>query len=287
MGGRRRCKAASRLPFRVKNRGRHSPSHSSSQGEYPFSMCGRYTHLYTWKQLHRLLSLVSPEVLLHDAFNVAPTQDGPIVVYDEEVDGLALRSMRWGLVPSWAKDVSVGNSLINARAEGIEAKPSFRAAFKRRRCVIPMSGFYEWQKVEGSKAKQPYYIVPAAGAPTAASNSNGSMWLAAGLWESWHDPSLPKDAPSLQSFSVITTAANAAMAPVHDRMPVFLDPEQARQWASAKDGTEVASLLGPCPPNWLAFRRVSTLVNSPRNNSPQCIQESSPQDFRSIFDQRG
>lgn len=259
-----------------------------SDGSYDPRMCGRYTHLFTWQQLHRLLSLTSAEVTLTNAYNVAPTQHQPVVMHDEAQGGLALRSMRWGLVPSWAKDIAIGNSLLNARSEGIESKPSFRAAFKRRRCIVPMSGFYEWQKVEGSRTKQPYYIFPAPNAPTAPSDDvSGAMWLAAGLWEAWHDPTLPKDAPALESFSVITTSANAAMAPIHDRMPIFLDPAQARAWVTAKEGADVAALLTHCPPSWLAFRKVSTLVNSPRNDSHQCIQEEAPQDFGSIFDPQG
>lgn len=267
-------------------------------------MCGRFTHLFTWKQLHRLMSLVSPEVTLPLRFNVAPTQEAPVIV--PEGAGASLRSMRWGLVPSWAKDVAIGNSLINARAEGIEAKPSFRSAFKRRRCVVPVSGFFEWQKIERSKTKQPYYIVPSGSnghSPTTVASKHAidevDTWLLAGLWEAWHDPALPKDAPALETFTIITTDANEAMALIHNRMPVILEPAAANRWigveAAVSDGNEATSpeelalLLRPCPSDWMAFRRVSTLVNSPRNNVPECIQEITQRptgkDFGSIFDQ--
>jgi putative SOS response-associated peptidase YedK len=256
-------------------------------------MCGRYTHLYTWKQLHRLLALVSPEMLLSDRFNVAPTQSAPVVVFDDEVSGFVLRSMRWGLVPSWAKDILVGNSLINARAEGIESKPSFRAAFKRRRCIVPISGFYEWQKVEGEKAKQAYYITPAASKSGPVVGQSGDIhdpWLLAGLWEAWHDPRLPKDAPWLETFSIITTEANQAMAPIHNRMPVILDPANCQRWIGAgggeSGGSDLTALLRPCPPVWMAFQPVSSFVNSPRNDTPQCIQVACRQEFGNIFDQR-
>lgn len=255
--------------------------------------------------MHRLMSLVSPEVTLPPKFNVAPTQDAPVIVRGEA--GAALRSMRWGLVPSWAKDVAIGNSLINARAEGIEAKPSFRSAFKRRRCVVPVSGFYEWQKVEGSKTKQPYYILPSASkehSPTTAASMHATddvdPWLFAGLWEAWHDPALPKEAPALETFTIITTDANEAMASIHNRMPVILEPAQAKRWigveaaGALKDATppeELGLLLKPCPPDRMAFRRISTLVNSPRHDTPECIREvtqrPSGKDFGSIFDQNG
>jgi putative SOS response-associated peptidase YedK len=264
-------------------------------------MCGRFTHLFSWQQLHRLMSLVSPEVTLPLRFNVAPTQLAPVIVHDEVMMGAALRSMRWGLVPSWAKDFAIGNSLINARAEGIDSKPSFRAAFQRRRCVVPVSGFFEWQKVEGSRKKQPYYITPAAplqrDSPTATAESV-EPWLLAGLWEAWHNPALSRNSAPLETFTIITTDANNAMAPIHNRMPVILDLATATQWIGPGDGAvnrassgedsaaQLLSLLRPCPPERMAFHRVSTLVNSPRHDSAQCIQESSGEGFGSLFDQR-
>src|SRR5579862_4970302 len=123
-------------------------------------MCGRYTHLYKWKQLHRLMSLLSPEVQPPMRYNVAPTQSAPVIVRDDDTGGAVLRTMQWGLIPSWAKEKAIGNSLINARAETIDTKPAFRDAFKRRRCVVPISGFYEWRAIEGQKGKQPLYITP-------------------------------------------------------------------------------------------------------------------------------
>lgn len=242
-------------------------------------MCGRFTHLFTWKQLHRLMSLVSPEIELSQRFNVAPTQNAPVITSDQSLGGPALRLMRWGLVPSWAKDLAIGNSLINARAEGVDSKPSFRAAFKKRRCLVPISGFYEWQKVEGSKTKQPFYITP---------NASDDPWLLAGLWESWHDPALAKDAPPLETFTIITTDANQAMAPIHNRMPVILTLPDARHWINPDTpAQDLSPLLRPCPPQAMTFRKISTLVNSPRHDTPQCIQEVSDQDFGTIFSPKG
>src|SRR6185295_17035477 len=123
-------------------------------------MCGRFTHLYKWRQLHRLLSLTSPEVSLPLRYNVSPTKSALVVFHDQGSNGIVLRFMHWGLVPSWSKAMPKGKPLFNARADGVESKPSFRVAFRRRRCVVPVSGFYEWQEVDGETSGQPYYITP-------------------------------------------------------------------------------------------------------------------------------
>ncbi|HEX2837384.1 MAG TPA: SOS response-associated peptidase [Phycisphaerales bacterium] len=250
-------------------------------------MCGRYTHLYEWKQLHRLLSLTSPEVPLSLRYNIAPTQAAPVVLREQDSKMTVLRFMRWGLIPSWSKVMPTGKPLILARADGVQSKPSFRTAFRHRHCIIPISGFYEWQDVDGGKSDQPYYVTPAG----PSQDRKSDPWLLAGLWDSWQDPSLPKDAPVIESFSIITTESNEVMARVHHRMPVILDPPSAHRWMDIRAGAEslvdVLALLRPCPSEWVTTRPVSTFVNSPRHDSPQCIQDVGRQDFGSIFDQKG
>ncbi len=162
-----------------------------------------------------------------------------------------------------------------------------RAAFRLRRCIVPVSGFYEWQQLDSGKSGQPHYVSPAG--PSEVGRSD--PWLLAGLWEAWQDPSLPKDAPPLESFVIITTEPNETMARIHHRMPVILDPAGALRWLGSpsrvESGIDALALLRPCPALWLSMRPVSSLVNSPRDDSPQCIQESGRHDFGSIFDQQG
>jgi putative SOS response-associated peptidase YedK len=167
----------------------------------------------------------------------------------------------WGLIPSWSKDPSMGARMINARSEGVTEKPSFRAAFKRRRCLVPSSGFYEWRQVE--KGKEPYFILPA---------DDGVFGLA-GLWETWTGP----DGGELQSCTILTTEANELMTPIHNRMPVILSQEDWTEWLGS--GTEdppnklakLPHLLRPCDSKKMKLRPVSTYVNSPRNEGDQCI----------------
>jgi putative SOS response-associated peptidase YedK len=227
-------------------------------------MCGRYVQkrapldlLKDWspRELYRPPRY---EQLKLPIFNIAPTQPAMVVRADD------ITIMKWGLVPGWAKDEKIGNRMINARAETLAEKPAFRTAYKKRRCVVPTDGFYEWQKSDTPKGtKQPYYIHWAGDEPR----------VFAGLWESWNDP----DGVELLTFTIITTAANEVMKPVHDRMPVILSRDEAEQWldVDAKPD-DVASLLRPCPEDWLALRSVSTLVNSPRNDQPECIEPIDP-----------
>ena len=162
--------------------------------------------------------------------------------------------MRWGLVPSWAKDVGIGSRMINARAEGIAAKPAFRAAFRQRRCLVPADGFYEWQKVAGGK--QPMLIRLRSGDPFAF----------AGLWERWRGPD-----GEVETGTIITTAPNAVTAPIHDRMPVILDPADYDRWLDPSQ-PDAAALLRPCPDDWLTAIPVSTRVNSPKNDAADLIE---------------
>jgi len=188
-------------------------------------------------------------------YNIAPTQD--VMVVPNNTAG-HVSFFRWGLIPSWAKDPEIGNRLINARAETLGEKPSFRAAYLRRRCLILADGFYEWQTLPGSKAKQPMYIQLATKKPFAF----------AGLWELWR----PDDTPIL-SCTIITTEPNALLAPIHNRMPVILPPDAYAQWldpAEQKPAT-LNHLLAPYPADLMTAYPVSRLVNSPAADTPACI----------------
>jgi putative SOS response-associated peptidase YedK len=190
-------------------------------------------------------------------YNIAPTQNVAVIRQDGKSRELSM--MRWGLVPAWSKDPKAGPPLINARAETVATKPSFRTSFKHRRCLIPSDGFYEWQKKADSKTKIPHYIRMAKDRPFAF----------AGLWDRWRNG----DAQPLESCTIVTTEANDLMRPLHDRMPVILPEERFAQWIDpkSKEAAELESLLKPYPPAEMISFPISTLVNSPRNESPDCI----------------
>ena len=225
-------------------------------------MCGRYATSRTPATL-----VDDFEADLGDLFedtgadyNLAPTKLAPLVVQrtDEDTVRRELVTAKWGLVPSWAKDPSIGNRLINARADGLADKPSFRDSFKRRRCLIPADGFYEWQKV-GSR-KQPWLLRMASGAPFAF----------AGLWSSWTDPATREP---LETCAIVTTEPNALAATVHDRMPVILPAPACETWIDARsDRDHLLALLVPFPAAAMEAFPVSTRVNNPANDDPGCVE---------------
>jgi putative SOS response-associated peptidase YedK len=187
-------------------------------------------------------------------YNIAPTQ--PVLAVTAGGVG---DFFLWGLIPSWAKDPSIGGRLINARSETLPEKPAFRAAYKYRRCLIPADGFYEWQAQPGQKARTPHWIRLKTGQPFAF----------AGLWEEWHSP----DGSQVKSCTIITTRPNDLIATIHNRMPIILPPSNYAQWLEtppAKTG-DLAALLAPYPAGQMAASRVSTLVNNPANDRPECI----------------
>jgi putative SOS response-associated peptidase YedK len=219
-------------------------------------MCGRYTlfsRLEVWEEIHQAQGV--PE--LKPRYNIAPTQQVIVIRLNEEGQREKVM-MHWGLIPSWAKDPSIGNRMINARAETVAEKPSFRAAFKRRRCLIPANGFYEWKKV--GKRKQPYYVRRIDGEPMAF----------AGLWEHWEG----QDGTVVESCTIITTESNSTIRPLHNRMPVILDPEEYNLWLDSEvsDLETLAPLMRPYPDDKLEAILVSTLVNNPRNDDARCIE---------------
>ena len=220
-------------------------------------MCGRYTHLFSWEELHQLLDLVVPPMEAKKSYNVAPTQCPPILRRQAD-NSLKVDFVRWGLIPSWTKDLKSSVPLINAKAETVDSKPSFRSAFQSRRCLVPISGYYEWVEDKATKKKQAYYISPINKAP---------LFLA-GLWESWKT----ENSQPLESFTIITTAANDFLSELHDRMPVVLQFEDFDRWlADSSTSTELKKLLVPASRTQLQFYAVSSLVNSPKNNSLDCI----------------
>ncbi len=221
-------------------------------------MCGRYTLTASGDALAEEFDL-SREPEIEARYNIAPTQE--VAVIRATPNGRELARLRWGLVPSWAKDPSIGNRMINARAETVAEKPSFRAAFKRRRCLVPADGFYEWQKLADG-TKQPFHM----------RLKNRRPFAIAGLWERWQSED-PQEAP-LDSFTLITTEANALTEQVHHRMPVILSGPERRTWLDPNqtDRTCLEDLLKPYAPEAMEIFPVSRFVNRPRNDSPRCIE---------------
>ncbi|MDQ3795290.1 MAG: SOS response-associated peptidase [Actinomycetota bacterium] len=220
-------------------------------------MCGRYTLVTPAKKLAEEFSLDASSVDLPPNYNVAPTQGVAAVL--SEGGERRLEILRWGLIPPWADDPQIGSRMINARAETAPEKPSFRRAFRERRCLIPADGFYEWKRTNGSK--QPYYIHMKDERPFAF----------AGLWESWND----NGGPAIRSCTILTTGPNALVAGVHDRMPVILPAGSYDAWLDPEaERDELAALLAPYPEDEMEAYPVSRFVNSPSNNDPRCIEHA-------------
>ena len=215
-------------------------------------MCGRF-NLHS--RLNRLLEEFAVETAHVDdwppQYNLAPSQN---VLAVRLTEGRELVKLRWGLIPSWAKDAKIAYSTINARADTVATKPVFRAAYKKRRCLVLADGYYEWQRV--GKSKQPYLYEVDGGKPFAF----------AGLWETWHDPAV-QDGPPLESCTVITTDANELAQQVHNRMPVIVDERDYGDWLA---GEQIP--LIPFAAERMSARPVSTYVNDARHEGPECVQ---------------
>ena len=225
-------------------------------------MCGRFTLKTPPEQWGQLLlpmaELASQLPAFQPRYNIAPTQDILAIAKCGESNALQLQSFRWGLVPGWASELSIGNRVINARSESLLEKRSFQGPLKQRRCLILADGYYEWEKLDDG-SKQPFWISPAEG---------GVIQLA-GLWDSNQRATGQK----VQSCTIITTAANSSLAWVHDRMPVMLAGESARRWMdSACDAVEAHALLGPAEDGFFKTTAVSKHVNNPRHEDPACLQ---------------
>jgi len=218
-------------------------------------MCGRFTRTQSSQAIAEEFGVEQVSGDLGPSYNIAPTQKVAVVI----TDGVKqLVPVRWGLVPAWAKDLSIGSKLINARAETITEKASYRNAFKKRRCLVVADGFYEWQHV--GEARRPVYIRLKSGKPFGF----------AGLYEVWQPP----EGEALTTCTIITTEANDLMRPIHARMPVIIPRAHQDQWLdpSAADRERLLDMLKPYPAAEMEAYPVSKRVNSPSNNSPECIQ---------------
>jgi putative SOS response-associated peptidase YedK len=218
-------------------------------------MCGRYTLTAPGEVIADVFGLeTAPE--LAPRYNIAPGQDAPVV--RQEAGRRRLDAMRWGLVPSWASDPAVGNKSINARAESVAEKPSFRDSFLGRRCLVPADGFYEW-RAEGARRKTPYHLRPA----------RSGVIAFAGLWDVWR--SAP-EAPPLWTYTIVTTDASEDLRDLHDRMPVVLQPSDWARWLDAAAApSELRALLRPAASGFFLPRAVGDRVSSVANDDPACL----------------
>jgi len=214
-------------------------------------MCGRYSQTKPIKTLKEHFQAIALEMDEQERYNIAPSQSVPVVITGERER--EIHAMRWGLIPSWAKDSTLGNKLINARAETVHEKPSFKSSFKQRRCLVPTDGFYEWQVRDAGKF--PQYI----------RLRTGGLFAFAGLWSEWDSGKEIR-----QTFTIITTNANRDLEPVHHRMPVIVMPENYENWL-APSSKEFPGLMKPLGNGLLDHYEISKTVNSPKNDSEACI----------------
>ncbi len=220
-------------------------------------MCGRFMFEADIEQLRLAFHIDQVNTTVEPNYNISPTQ--PVLTVVQRDGRNVLEAMRWGLIPVWAKEASIGARMINARAETIADKPSYKRPLKSQRCLIPANGFYEWQKA--GAVKTPMFIRFKSNEPFAF----------AGLFDTWKSP----EGESLTSCTIITTAANELMKPIHERMPVILPTKDYATWLDPRnaDLARLVALLGPYPAaDEMVAYPVSTRVNSPRNNSPELTQ---------------
>ena len=217
-------------------------------------MCGRYTLTTPGDAVAELIELESAPRLA-PRYNIAPTQESAVV--RQIGDHRRLLSLRWGLVPYWAAEPGIGNRMINARSETVAEKPAFRSSLRRRRCLVPADGFFEWRRT--AAGKQPYLIRLDGGGP----------FTFAGLWDRW----VPHDGEPIESFTILTTRPNELTSAVHDRMPVILPPSHHELWLDPKEGRSkrLAPVLRPFPADRMEAFPVSTVVNKPANDTAECI----------------
>ena len=215
-------------------------------------MCGRYSFAIEDALILERFGLRVRTAIYKARYNCAPTQNLAVIASEAPHE---LRFFRWGLIPWWAKDASIGNKLINARAETLVEKPSFKNAFRNRRCLVPATGFFEWRR---NTDKTPYHIMLKSGDP----------FCFAGLWDKW----VTGDGEIIHSFTIITTSPNELMEQIHDRMPVILPREQEQRWMSPQPDPSLVELLVPFPAGMMKAYPISKLVNSARNDTPHILE---------------
>jgi len=223
-------------------------------------MCGRYTLARSQQELSERYGIQQLFIDVVARYNIAPTQKVPVVL---NLNGeIALDAYQWGLIPSWTKDLKSAKLLINARAETLMEKPSFKTALLKRRCLVPADGFYEWKKA--GALKTPMFI----------HQTDNELFSFAGIWDEWKN----SEGVPVRTFSIITTEANESMAPVHDRMPVILPREAEAKWLDPKltDPGQLMPFLRPCPSNLISMYEVSPEVNSVKTDSAKLIEPAEP-----------
>ncbi len=222
-------------------------------------MCGRYSQRQSAKIIAQAFQ-VDEVPTLEPRYNIAPTQSVPTVLQTSASTNRQFKMLHWGLIPSWAKDRKMGAKLINARAQTVAEKPAFRSAFRQRRCLVLADGFYEWQQQEQKKQKQPFYF----------RLSDERPFAFAGLWEHWRG----EDGEEIHSCTLLTTEANELMQPIHNRMPVILDPKDYDLWLDleVKKQELLQPLLHPYRSEEMTAYPVSKVVNKPSNDSAECIE---------------
>jgi putative SOS response-associated peptidase YedK len=221
------------------------------------TMCGRFALSAITKDIEKLQQGILSKVEIKPRFNIAPSQDIAALLNDSPEK---IITVRWGLIPYWAKDLSIGYKMINARSETIDSKPSYKIPFRQKRCLIFASGFYEWKKNEDKKVKTPYYF----------HLLNDEIFTFAGLWSFWEKGEEP-----ITSATIITTAANDTVKPIHDRMPAIIRIEDWEKWLSLDtDLCDLKDLLKPFPANEMDTYEVSQAVNNPSHDSPELIEKA-------------
>jgi putative SOS response-associated peptidase YedK len=217
-------------------------------------MCGRFTRHQPPEKIIKRFNVQLIKEAKIPRYNIAPSQVVPVI---RQVDEREMIACKWGLVPFWAKDPSIGNKMINAKAETLAEKPSFKQALIKRRCLIPADGFYEWQK-KGKGASQPFYITL----------RNGDLFAFAGLWEEWKSP----DGNLLKTFTVITVEPNELVSTIHNRMPAILKPQDEADWLNLKNRpADIVHILQPYPAEEMQAVPVSRMVNSPSYDDASCM----------------
>jgi putative SOS response-associated peptidase YedK len=221
-------------------------------------MCGRYTLHHTPKEIAERFGVEPVEEILSPRYNIAPSQIVPVIRRTQSGDSLReLAGCKWGLIPYWAKDPKIGNNLINAKAETITEKPSFKQAFAKRRCLIPADGFYEWQK-RGKEPSQPIYV----------RRRDGGLFAFAGLWEAWKTP----EGETIETCTIITVEPNELISKIHHRMAAILNPDDEAAWIDPQSKIDdLLQLLRSYESDRLEANAVSRAVNSPGRDSPECI----------------